>query len=74
MIRYRNQNGNSNIHAFAFGSGFIRVQFNDGSTYEYNNAVTGALNIMTMIALANQGYGLNSYINKNVRKRYSNKF
>jgi len=49
------------------------VQFSDGSLYLYNNEITGSQNIDHMKGLASRGYGLNSFINKAVRKAYARK-
>ena len=61
------------ITDYEIGQDFIRVQFSDGSIYRYTYASAGATNIEYMKQLAKQGHGLNSFINKNVRKLYAAK-
>lgn len=73
MQTYKNLNGNSNVTAYEFGPASIKVQFGDGSVYLYTDLSCGFANISNMKALATQGYGLNSYINRNVRKLYQQK-
>jgi hypothetical protein len=73
MQWYKNTNGDSGISAYEYGPDFIRVQFSDGAVYLYTNSSAGIQNIMTMKKLADQGNGLNSFINKNVRKSYARK-
>lgn len=49
----------------------IEVEFGDGSIYGYSETSAGATNVQKMIGLANAGQGLNSFVNKVVRKRYA---
>ena len=67
FTRYGNVGGNSGIAAFQYGEGYIRVQFSSGAIYRYTYESAGASNIEQMIILANQGQGLNSFINREVR-------
>ncbi|MEA3494262.1 MAG: hypothetical protein U9R38_07780 [Candidatus Margulisiibacteriota bacterium] len=73
MERYKNLSGKSGVAAFENGEDNIIVQFKDGGKYLYNNAVTGAGHIVEMKKLAISGRGLNSYINRHVRKAYASK-
>jgi hypothetical protein len=73
MIPYINLGGNSNIVGYEIGDDFILVQFRDLSIYEYTYSSAGQINIEKMKILAKQGSGLNSFINKEVRKNYSRK-
>lgn len=73
MEPYKNLNGDSGVAGFENGSDYIRVQFKDGSVYLYTYASAGSSNIEEMKRLAVAGRGLNSFINKNVRKRYAKK-
>lgn len=73
MERYKNLGGDSGISAYENGSDFIRVQFNDGAIYLYTYASAGSDNIERMKHLANQGQGLNTFINTTVRKSYARK-
>jgi hypothetical protein len=73
MERYRNLGGDSGIVAYESGPDFIRVQFSDGAIYLYTYASAGAQNIEYMKQLASSGQGLNSFINRAVRKAYARK-
>ena len=73
MERYKNLGGDSGVYGYETGPDFIRVQFNDGSVYLYNNTVTGSGNIDRMKSLALGGHGLNAFINTHVKKRYARK-
>jgi hypothetical protein len=73
MESYANYGGNSGVAAYATASDSITVRFKDGSVYLYNDRIAGASNISYMKVLANQGQGLNSFINTNVRKQYARK-
>lgn len=70
MQIYKNLGGNSNIHSFEVGVDYIDVQFNAGAIYRYSYKSAGSNHIEQMKTLAEQGCGLNSYINCNVRKKY----
>lgn len=71
MERYRNLGGDSNVAAYELGDGSITVQFNDGSVYLYTNLSAGPANIIELKRLAQVGQGLNSFINRYVRKGYA---
>jgi hypothetical protein len=71
MERYRNRGGDSGVVAYEEGPDFIRVQFSDGHVYLYTYASAGAREIEQMKQLANNGQGLNSFINTTVRKKYA---
>lgn len=73
MRKYRDYDHDSNVSEYEYGEDYIRVQFKDGSTYEYTSASAGTSNIEEMKRLADCGDGLNSFINRCVRKRYSRK-
>ncbi len=64
MLTYKNPaSGVDQTEIFPDG---IRVQFKSGVTYEYTEASTGSLNrINEMVKLAENGYGLNRFINRN---------
>lgn len=64
MQNYRNLNGNSNVLAYMIGDDFIIVQFMSGTDtyYKYTSFSAGSSAIARMKELAQQGYGLNSYI------------
>jgi hypothetical protein len=73
MERYANLGGDSNVYAYELGADYTRVQFMDGSVYLYNVISAGWDNIRQMHMLARTGQGLNSFINRHVRKRYARK-
>jgi hypothetical protein len=73
MERYKNLGGDSGVVGYEIGQDFIRVQFSDGSIYLYTYASAGSQNIEHMKQLARIGQGLNSFINKTVRKAYARK-
>lgn len=70
MTRYRDLGGNSGVQAYELGDDYIKVRFSDGGLYLYTYSSAGSSFIETMKSLARSGSGLNSYINKYVRKRY----
>jgi len=71
--RYRNLGGNSGISAYEAGNDFIIVEFNDGSSYLYDYNDPGEADVEHMKSLAASGRGLNSFISREVRKRYAEK-
>lgn len=73
MERYRNLGGDSGVVAYEIGDDSIKVQFNDGSLYLYNYQSAGRDNIEHMKKLAIAGEGLNSFINRVVKKGYASK-
>lgn len=72
MKPYANRGGDSNVARYELGDDYIIVEFRDGSAYEYTYASAGSANIERK-SLAQNGMGLNSFINNNVRKSYSRK-
>jgi len=73
MTKYLNRSGNSGVYAYETESDQILVQFTDGSVYLYNYSVPGIDEVEHMKQLATSGLGLNSYIGRNIRKRYASK-
>lgn len=71
MERYRNLGRDSSVAGYEFGDGSITVEFDDGSRYLYTNESAGSPNIMEMQRLALAGQGLNSFIDRSVRKAYA---
>lgn len=71
MERYLDIDGDSGVAGYECGPGFIRVQFDTGRIYLYTDASAGAENIRQMHALAAQGNGLNSFVQRVVRTRYA---
>jgi hypothetical protein len=71
MKVYKNLSGHSGIRAYETGPGFIRVRFEDGSTYLYTDDSTGPENVMHMKRLADEGSGLCTFISVNVKNAYA---
>ena len=74
MIIYKNLNGDSGVNAYEISGDRIAVRFNDGGLYMYTYRSAGSHNIEAMKTLASQGAGLNTFINRNVRKLYAQKY
>lgn len=62
MQRYLNLGGNSSVRAYFIGNDFIDVQFVKGNSYRYSYRTAGIDKVEQMKKLAQQGYGLNTYI------------
>ena len=75
MKIYRNINGDSGVAKYEYGSDLIKVRFKRGGTYEYRASVIGHRHLDEMKKFADNGRGLNTYINENpkVRTGYSPK-
>lgn len=73
MQKYDDIHGDSGIAAYEISSGSIAVQFSKGGTYLYNESKPGAAHVTEMQRLAQAGDGLNTYINKFVRKNFAKK-
>ncbi|MCT2563621.1 hypothetical protein [Chryseobacterium herbae] len=73
MERYSNNNGDSGVSGYSIGSDYIEVEFSTGSIYEYTYSSAGKANIEMMIDLARSGSGLNGFINRYVKNKYSRK-
>ena len=73
MENYKNLGGDSGIVSYKIGSDFIEVYFSDNSGYLYNCQNPGQRDVEEMKRLAGMGEGLNSYINRVVRKNYASK-
>lgn len=73
MPKYLNLSGDSGVNSYEIADDSITVAFKDGSQYLYDNESAGVNNIETMKSLAQQGDGLNSFINTHVRNQYARK-
>lgn len=73
MTRYKNLNGNSSIAGYEIASNYIDILFNDRSLYRYDYGVTGQSHVETMKSLAERGWGLCSYIQRFVKRKYAGK-
>jgi len=69
--RYKNLSGHSGVKSYALGPSFIIVWFEDGRGYEYNDYLPGLEDVNQMKHLAQEGQGLATYINQNVRENYA---
>ena len=71
MVKYLNLHGDSNVKCYEIHNEYIDVIFNNTPyVYRYSNIKPGANDLNNLKKLAVQGYGLNEYINRNVRKNY----
>lgn len=73
MVRYKNMGGDSGILAYEAGTDFIKVQFTDGGTYLYTYRSAGNYHVEQMKALAAEGFGLNTYINKYTKFKFESR-
>lgn len=73
MTPYADTDRDSGVEAFRYTEESIVVKFKSGTSpyYEYTYASAGSSNVEQMKVLAESGDGLNSFINREVRKRYS---
>ena len=71
MKRYKNLSKDSGAIAYEIGKESIKVQFRDGSIYNYTYGSTGKEHIEQMKKLAELGRGLTTYINVYVREKYA---
>lgn len=74
MPKYKNVGGDSGVKAYKYGTNYIEVSFLDGSNYQYTYASAGKTEVEDMKVEADNGQGLNGYINKNVYSLYSKKW
>jgi len=73
MQLYKDIDGDSSVQAYEYGTDFIRVKFITGAVYLYTNVSTGSHYITEMKRLADEGNGLNAFINLRVKKLYAKK-
>ena len=76
MTPYKNIRGNSNVESYEIEDDSITVRFKSGRfrNYLYTYQRPGQAIVERMKSLANQGYGLNSYISTTVRSRFARKW
>ena len=76
MKLYKNMRGNSNVVSYESGVDRIHVVFRSGQcrNYLYDYGRPGKYDVDHMKFLAEQGFGLGSYISSVVRDRYSRKW
>ena len=70
---YQSQNGNSGVSFYALDPLSINVWFRDGRGYVYDSRKPGKLHLDEMKRFAEEGRGLATYINQNVRTNYARK-
>jgi hypothetical protein len=73
MTRYKNLSGRAGIIAYAIYDDWIDVTFADGTVYRYSDIKPGIHHVERMKELAEEGEGLTTYINQNVRENYERK-
>ncbi|MES2704396.1 MAG: hypothetical protein V4649_17275 [Bacteroidota bacterium] len=73
MKKYGGADNNSGVKAYEVVPSGIVVMFVDGNKYLYNNKKPGKKHVHEMIAHAEAGSGLATYINQHVRDNYAAK-
>lgn len=71
MTPYKDLGGSSGVTSYELGADYILVEFRGGSLYLYNYNRPGQIDVENMKKLAVAGQGLNTYINKYIRKNYA---
>lgn len=76
MKQYLNKSGKSAIEYYEIGLDYIIVTFKSGRirNYLYNYNSTGRVFVENMKVLAENGGGLNSFINKYIKENYDSKW
>lgn len=67
---YKNLGGNSAVRAYEIMPTSIRVQFDGGKWYSYSYSKAGRTHVENMTALAIEGIGLCSYIQRQAKYLY----
>lgn len=70
--RYKNLNGDSNILYYDIQETYIDVYF-ERTVYTYSSVGIGDDTLKILKNLAVQGYGLNGFINRYIKYKYSDK-
>ena len=73
MQRYKNLSGHSKVARYLIVKDGMTIQFADSSVYRYTNQTADPANISKMKALAVAGKGLGTFIETNLKDRYSHK-
>lgn len=73
MNKYKSLQGKSGVEAYEIGENSIRIRFQGGETYLYNEEKPGKLKVEKMKKLAESGSGLSTYISQQVRGNYAEK-
>lgn len=76
MYKYQNLTGRSNVQSYEISDDSIHVVFKSGAmrNYLYNYIRPGKAVVDKMKKLAEQGFGLNSYISLSVKANFSRKW
>jgi hypothetical protein len=71
MKPYANRGGNSNVQSYEIGNDFIAVKFKGTSKiYVYSYSSAGSYNVDRAKQLAENGSGLNSHNNSNMKNDF----
>jgi len=73
MKKYQNIDRDSGVDSFEIGLDYIRIKFSNNSVYLYTYSSAGREKIEKMKVLAELGEGLNSFINRVVKRKYEKK-
>ncbi len=73
MVRYKNVDGKSKVAKYNVTKDTMTVRFVDHSEYVYTNQSVGPETMKKMKALALAGKGLGTFIDANVKDRFSRK-
>lgn len=72
-VQNKNFKHDSNVNSYAIGDTYMDVLFyGTPRVYRYSYKSAGVENVENMKVLAEQGYGLNSFINIYVKYKYFN--
>lgn len=71
MKQYGNGRGNSQIVSYSTTNNSITIVFRGGGDYTYTYSSAGAEHVERMKELAQTGFGLETYIQRNVRNKYA---
>lgn len=72
MQKYKNLGGSSGVYAYEIGSDYIHIKFtgtNRVYSYSYSGKA-GRIHVENMKQLAQNGSGLNAYVNQKVKFLY----
>lgn len=73
MENYANKSGDSQVVSFQIDTNSIKVRFKNNHVYLYDLRHPGPEHLEKMKDLARAGWGLNTYIESEVKSDYSSK-
>ena len=73
MERYKNLSGKSGVRAYQIREHSIVIEFKGNGKYLYTYDRPGREHVEEMKKLAVEGFGLSTYISRNVKNRYLRK-